>query len=247
MTSTRPSVVSHPLWAFRGALLGASLVGLSFAMVAVIGYPAPPGQIALYWTAIVLLSGYAVLAWFGTRMRILQLSAIRTLSLWFGLLSGGCWIIEMVTANLVPLPAGTGLLVYLVVYRGATLLGLALPLVAGFVATRATGRLGAGIAVSFWSGFISGLIAYLTLMFLTYTFLGTFEHDPQTLSQFAQSHRQQPTLGLSAFIVGDSLLGSLSHLLLIGLGWGTVLGTVGALLGRVLRRSKATGASYPFL
>ena len=107
---------------------------------------------------------------------------------------------------------------------------------AGFIATRATGRLRAGITVSFWSGFISGLIGYLTLMFLTYAFRSTFGYDPQTLSQFAQSHRQHPNLSLSAFVVGDSLFASVSHLLVIGLGWGMALGTVGSLLGRALRR-----------
>ena len=235
MTTATPPVITHqPIWALRGALLGASLLGMSFALVALVGYPAPPAQVALYWVAMALLGGCAVLSWVSARVPALQLTTVRRLSIRFGLLCGACWIIEMITANLVPLPAGAGLLLYLIVYRGATLLGFALPLVGGFVAARVTGRIGAGVSVSFWSGLISGLIGYLTLMFLTYAFLGTFQHDPQTLNQFAQSQRQQPHLSLSAFIIGDSLLASISHLLIIGLGWGTALGTVGALLGRAL-------------
>lgn len=215
---------------------------MSFAVVARVGYPAPATQEALYWVALVLLGGCAVLAWVSARVPALQVPTIRRLSILFGVLCGACWIVEMVTANLVRVPTGDGLTAYLIVYRGAILLGFALPLVAGFVATRATGQIRAGISVSFWSGLICGLIGYLTLMFLTYAFLGTFEHDPQTLNQFAQSHRQQPGLSLDVFIVGDSLLASVSHLLVIGLGWGTALGTVGALVGRAFTRRTTSPA-----
>jgi hypothetical protein len=238
MTTAQPVFnLRRPIGVLRGALLGGSLLGLGFAVAALVGYPAPPAQVALYWVAIILLGGCAVVAWWSPSMPGLQAATARSLSVRFGLLSGACWIVEMVTANLVPLPAGRGFLLYLIIYRGTILAGLALPLVAGFVAARATGQLGVGIGVSLWSGFISGLIGYLTLMFLTYAFMGTFQQDPQTLSQFAQSHREQPNLSLSAFIAGDSLLGSVNHLVIVGLGWGTMSGTVGALLGRALRRS----------
>ena len=42
--------------------------------------------------------------------------------------------------------------------------------------------------------------------------------------------------------VGDSLLASVSHLLVIGLGWGTALGTVGALVGRAFTRRTTSPA-----
>ena len=199
-TAVAPDTSRRTGWALPGALLGASLLGMSFAVVALVGYPAPATQEALYWVAVVLLGGCAVLAWVSARVPALQVPTIRRLSILFGVLCGACWIVEMVTANLVRVPTGDGLTAYLIVYRGAILLGFALPLVAGFVATRATGQIRAGISVSFWSGLICGLIGYLTLMFLTYAFLGTFEHDPQTLNQFAQSHRQQPGLSLDVFI-----------------------------------------------
>jgi len=209
------------------------------AIVALVGYPAPATQEALYWLAVVLLGGCAVLAWVSARVPALQAPTIRRLSILFGVLCGACWIVEMVTANLVPVPKGDGLTAYLIVYRGATWVALALPLVAGFVAARATGRIGAGTSVGFWSGLICGLIGFLTLMFLTYTFLGTFQHYPQTLSQYAHSHGQQPDLSLNAFIVGDSLFGSVSHLLIVGVVWGTAVGAMGALVGRAFRRRRA--------
>lgn len=235
-TASVSATVRQPLWVFRGALLGASVLGMGFALAALIGYPTSGSQLALYWVAIILLAGCAMLAWLSTRFAALQSASIRGLSVRFGLLCGGCWIIEMVTANLIPVPPGNGLLWYLIVYRGAIILGLALPLVGGFVAARSTGRISVGVSVSFWAGLICGLIGYLTLMFLTFAFLGTFEHDPQTLSQFAQSHSQQPNLTLSTFIIGDSLVASVSHLVIVGIAWGTGLGTLGALLGRALRR-----------
>ena len=222
-------------------------MGAVLALIALIGYPAPRAQTALYWGALTLLIGCAALAWFGGGAAALRQPATRRLIIGFGVGIGACWIIEMVVANLVPVPTSAhrfAYFAYLVAYEGPTLIAFALPVVGGFVTTRLTRRLSDGIAVSFWVGLLSGLIGYLTLMFLTYTCLGVIEHDPQTLSQFAQSHRQQPTLTLSAFIVGDSLFGSVSHLLLIGAGWGSLLGALGAVLGRLPIRGQR-GAPVP--
>lgn len=109
MTPVAPLAASHrPMRAFRGALLAASLLGLGFAMVALVGFPAPPEQVVLYGVAVVVLSGSAVLAWVSARVPALQRTVVRRLRMRFGLLCGGCWIIEMVTASLVSLPTGSG-------------------------------------------------------------------------------------------------------------------------------------------
>ncbi len=244
MTTTTTASVAAPIrrpgWAFRGPLLVGSLLGLGFAVAALVGYPAPISQTALYWVAVASLVGCVALAWLSARVPALQRPEIVQWSARFGLFCGGCWIIEMVLGNVIPLPTGTGLQVYRGVYLASAAVAFVTPLVAGFVATRATGRFTAGLSVGFWTGFISGLMGFLTLMFLTYAFLSVFTHDPQNLSQYAASHAQDQGQSLASWIVGDSLFASVSHLLAIGFVWGTVGGAIGALVGRLFRRRSAT-------
>ncbi len=54
----------------------------------------------------------------------------------------------------------------------------------------------------------------------------------------ARSYLESGERTLSAFIVGDSLFASCSHLLLIGMLWGSVLGAVGGAIGLSLARAR---------
>ena len=142
---------------------------------------------------------------------------------------------EIYAANL----AGTSAGWVLPVYRGSTFMaGIVFPLAAGIVAAARTERIGTGAAVGFWSGLIGGLITFLALMVMTYVFMGIFQHDPQNVRGYLGSGERT----LSTFIVGDSLFASCSHLLLIGMLWGSVLGAVGGAIGLSL-----AGARKPVL
>lgn len=238
-TTQAAGLTRRSIWAFRGPLLVGSLIGLGYAIAALVGYPAPVLQTALYWVAVALLVGCVTLAWLSARVSALQRPEIVRWSALFGLVCGGFWIIEMVLGNVIPLPTGTGLQVYRGFYLASAAVAFVTPLVAGFVAASATGRITAGLSVGFWTGFVSGLVGYLTLMFLTYAFLSSFSHDPQNLSQYAASHAHDQGQSLASWVVGDSLFASVSHLLAIGFVWGTMGGAGGALVGRLFRRRNA--------
>jgi hypothetical protein len=136
-------------------------------------------------------------------------------------------MLELYAATLVDSSAGWVVLTY----RGATLVaGVGLPLLAGAVGAMRTGRIQTGAAVGFWSGLISGLITFLTLMLMTYLFMAAFQADPQNVHDFHQSGERT----LATLIVGDSLFASCAHLVVIGMLWGTVLGVVGAAVGLAL-------------
>jgi hypothetical protein len=184
------------------------------------------------------------LAWFSVRFAPLQRPNILRWSAQFGLLCGFFWIIEMVMGNVIPHPTGTGLEVFRAFYVVSAFIAFVIPPIGGFIASRATGRITAGVSVGFWTGFVSGLIGYLTLMFLTYAFLSAiFSHDPQNMSQYIASQASSQGQSLDSWIVGDSLFASVSHLLAIGLIWGTVGGTIGALIGRLFRQGKEPAAA----
>jgi hypothetical protein len=84
--------------------------------------------------------------------------------------------------------------------------------------------------VGLWSGIVSGLLTFLSLMTITYVFLQTMLQDPQNMIQFQGSGARD----LATFVIGDSLAGATGHLV-IGLVLGPGLGGIGGLIGKGLR------------
>jgi hypothetical protein len=215
----------HPPTFLRPALVGGAMLGFLFALVTLLRYPASPSQTLLYYIALGLLALCAVVPIVGLRPSATpQHGSLWRLSIVFGLLIGALWVVEILAANLIAV--GTG--INLAVYRAATYAAFLLPLGAGGVGAYRLRRITGGILVGFWSGLMSGLIAFLTLMFIAYVFMATLQHDPQTLREYAHSGERT----LSTYIVGDFLFGGCAHLLLIGVLYGTALATVGALIGK---------------
>jgi hypothetical protein len=223
MTTT--TTIEAPPWFLRTALVAGAVLGFLFSLLALLRYPASPSQTLLYYVAFGLLALCTAVSLVGLRpSRTPGWGSTWRLGILFGLLIGALWIVEILAGNLIAVGSGAGIMIY----RLATLAAYTLPLVAGAVGAYAHKSVRYGIAVGFWSGLISGLIAFLTLMLIAYAFMGILQRDTQTLSEYARSG--EPTL--STYIVGDFLFGSCSHLLLIGVLYGTALATVGALFGK---------------
>ena len=91
-----------------------------------------------------------------------------------------------------------------------------------------------------WSGIVSGLLAFLILMTITYLFLNIMRSDPQNVLQFQGSGARD----LTTFVVGDSLAGATGHLV-IGPVLGSGLGLVGGVIGKALGAKPATNENLP--
>jgi hypothetical protein len=214
------------------ALVGGCLVGLAFVAIAIRSYPASDEQTTLYFVAAGLLVFCGLVALLTTRPRTAEGMALLRLGTFFGLAIGAFWIVEIVTGNLVAVESDASH----AVYRAATAIAAFLPLVAGAAATYQTGRIRSGVAVGFWSGLVSGMIGFLTLVFISYFFIGVLQHDPQTLQEYAHStERTLPT-----YIVGDFLAAACAHLVIVGVAWCTLLGSLGGFVGMLLKRSQTT-------
>lgn len=225
----------HHATILRPLLVGGLALGLLFSLVTWVRFPASPAQTILYAVAPVLVVLCGVVSFVSLRpTRSLRVLATWRLSAIFGLTIGLLWIIEIMVGNIVAVESN----VSRAIYTGATVAAFALPLIAGAVGAYRLGTVRSGIAVGFWSGLLSGLIAYLTLMFITYVFMGTLQHDPQTLREYAHSSER----ALSTFIVGDFLFASCSHLVLIGVLWGTATAAVGAIVGKANRATTTRDA-----
>lgn len=229
-------VSTHEPMYMRIALMTGSVLGFLCVAIALIRYPASAEQDALYIIALALIALCAVAAWQMGRLNTPEDAAVLRLSWLFGLGIGAAWMTEVLAGNI----GNTGSTAQHLIYRAATLFAFSLPFVAGIGGALRTGTIRAGAAVGFWSGLLSGLVTLLTLMIVTYTFMDVFQHDPQMIREYTHSREAN----LATYIVGDLLVAGCSHLLLIGVLWGTALGTLGAGLGaRIARRDGKRAAA----
>lgn len=211
----------------RGLVVGITLSTLLVGY-GLVRYPAnlnhSPASLIFGVLLIVLLVGYGVIAfrWMQTRTAAASV-ALRQGVLW-GLRFGTLWLVEVLASNL-GFAAAT--IWTRLAYSGAVLAILVLTLCAGAFAALRSGRIVAGAVVGFWSGLISGQIAFMALLVVSYLFIGILLHDPQNIREFQDDGA--PDLATS--IVGESLAGGINHLWLgplVGVSLGALGGVVGA-------------------
>jgi hypothetical protein len=146
--------------------------------------------------------------------------------IWWGLLCGGVWIVELIVANLLG-PQGGRL--QLLLYYGSTWVAMLLPGLAALLAAQRAGRFGAGLQAGLLCGMCGAITIFLATIALAPLLLAAGLHDPQTMREFGRSGLPD----LTTFMVGDYLAGMIMHLW-IGLITGLLLGMFGGATGKTL-------------
>jgi hypothetical protein len=203
----------------------------------VIAYPAvvtTAGDATLVYVGLfalaILVYGWVVLV----RMRAATAAgriAVRHGSRW-GLLCGGVWTLELIVANLLGPQPGV---LHLLLYYGSTYVAVMLPGLAGILAARRAGRLGAGIEAGLLCGMCGAIGIFLAAITLAPLLLAAGPHDPQTLREFQRSGLPDLTI----FMVGEYLAAMIAHLW-IGLLTGLTLGMLGGAIGKALATPQNT-------
>jgi hypothetical protein len=127
----------------------------------------------------------------------------------------------------------------------AALLGVAVAVASGTMATRASGDHRAGVRAGLWVGLTSGLVFYIGLMTLTYAAAGWWTYDREAVSAFngfgpvtQHGHSLSQWPGFAAFLVQRES----SVALLVGFTLAPLLavaaGAVGGVLGDRHRRGQ---------
>ncbi len=107
----------------------------------------------------------------------------------------------------------------------------------GFVAAYRTLSIVVALRVGLWSGLISGVITLVTLVSILVLFHDAMMKDPSNVHEFARgAHRVPAEAELSSFIYTDGLAGGVNHLW-IGPLLGITVGGLGAVMGKLVRRS----------
>jgi hypothetical protein len=182
---------------------------------------------------LVVLLGYVIIAWRLTQSTDSDAAWIANHGLIWGIMTAGFWLIEIVAGNLFD-PRHSAVQI---IYFGSSVTAFALPFFAGIWGAKRSGTIRAGTLVGLWSGIVSGLLTFLSLMAVTYLFINNMLKDPQNILQFQGSGAPD----LVTFVIGDSLAGATGHLV-IGLILGPALGAIGGVIRQFLEHRKSTTA-----
>ncbi len=193
-----------------------------------------PPQVAIIFAGVfhVVLLIYVVIVWRSTQSTDSNEAWIAHRGATWGIIVAGFWLIEIVAGNLLD-PNHRAVQI---IYFGSSIIAFAVPFFAGIWGAKRSGTIRAGTLVGLWSGIVSGLLTFLSLMAVTYLFINNMLKDPQNILQFQRSGAPN----LVTFIIGDSLAGATGHLV-IGLVLGPGLGTIGGVICKAL----ASGKSKP--
>lgn len=221
-------------------LLGSLLFLVAGAIAAIAAHPAvvtaEPGAAAFYLTLFGLaVVVYGALSLVGTRAAAAN-GSLR-IGLGLGLACAAAWTVELIAANLILAPAAPqGRWLYSALYFGSSAVAVFLPGLAGLLAARQAGRVGAGtfkagVQAGLLCGLCGGLGIFLASFVLSGLLISAGHLDPQTVREF--QHSGLPDL--NTYIVSDYLAGMIAHLW-IGLITGLLLGALGSVVGTTVSK-----------
>jgi len=218
----------------RTVVLGIAL-SLLVTGYSLLRYPAIllPLRVGIVFASVflVVLLGYIIIAWRLTQSTDSDAAWIANRGLIWGIMIAGFWLMEIVAGNLLDPQHIT----VQIMYFGPSITAFALPFFAGISGTKHSGTIRTGTLVGLWSGIVSGLLTFLSLMAVTYLFIKHMLEDPENALQFLQSGAPD----LVTFVIADSLAGATGHLV-IGLVLGPALGAIGGVIRHLLGRRKST-------
>lgn len=188
----------------------------------VLGSPAAPKFVPLFLIAI-LWYGFAAVRW--THVTNSEDFVVLHYGARWGLVIGLAWIVETFAGDVLLPHSPIGLL--------AAIVAAALPALAGATGAAVTGQAWTGARIGFWSGAVSGLIAFAGVAGVGYLIVG--------FPEFVQGQDFSPAAGDSAANnIGGYLATGVSHLLLVGALFCSAAGAFGGLFGRMVRGHQAT-------
>ena len=149
----------------------------------------------------------------------------------WGVVIGLVWVVEVIGGNVILPNSPVGML--------ATLTAVVLPAFAGAAGTAVTGRIRTGARIGFWSGVVSGLIAFVALASVGYLAASHPElmRDQELPPDIGRAYTAAE---LATYNLADYLASGVSHLFILGALFCSAAGALGGLLGRAVRSPQPT-------
>jgi hypothetical protein len=221
------------------SLLVANFLTAAMISIVLIRYPSGGAHLKLGLVAIALVSLTAIAIMICGRAEFNTVTDKLTGS-WLGGITGILWVFEIGFNNFADPRISTGRARFFVDNCFWAIIALAI-LAASFARAWKSRRIGAGVRVGLWSGYISGTMACLMAFFLILFGMRFLQRDPINISEYAARASGAPPTGMAAYFAYETMAGGMGHLFVLGIGMGLVLGLLGGLVGKAL--GEVTGAS----
>lgn len=219
----------------RFTVLALFACALLFNITTLIRYPADIAHLSYGVTLLFLLvSLVGGTMWLGWRVSSAQSISARSSGIGAGLFFGMLWVLEIGWNHLPPnVATPTTLLLVDNGVWGLVAVGMFL---LGAMSVRRSGQLTTGLQTGYWSGIVSGLMACITGLLLVLFLMNLVVGDPHTNQEYALRGPSSGVSDIGTYFAYELLTGSVLHVLVLGIGMGTVMGALGGLLGKGLCR-----------
>ncbi len=171
-------------------------------------------------TLLVLAAGLATICRFSKHV---DCSPIVWWAVIVGLILGALWVFEILTNNVLapPLPARD-------IIDNSFWAAIELITLAGaFAMALRSRRVVHGVAFGAWSGLASGLIACTAALALVTFGMRLLTTDPLNVAEWATRGGPSGVSSIERYFAFETLAGALGHLLVLGVGLGTLVGLLG--------------------
>jgi hypothetical protein len=146
----------------------------------------------------------------------------------FGIVLGLLWVIEIGINNFMTPPFPARDLIDNIFWAVIALLILILSAILAYRNNSFVRGLEAGL----WSGFVSGLLACCMGLLLIVFGMRFILKDPLNISEWAAQGASSHALSMAAYFAFETLAGAVGHLLILGIGMGSLLGALGGCAGK---------------
>lgn len=223
-----------------------TLIGLAVSWLLVIvitlRYAGDESLSGRHWTiagmATLLLAASGALVVFLTGRRSREGATADRLGIDLGLVAGVLWVLEISFNNFVDPRISTGQARFYLDNSTWALVTL-LILAAGFSRSWQTRRFLPAIRAGVWSGLISGLFACLMALMLVVFWMRFLLRDPLNIQEYAARDAGAHSPGMAAYFAWETVSGALGHLIVLGIVWGLLFGSIGGGLAKVIRLSRS--------
>lgn len=218
----------------RGVLAGVCICVLTVAYSilrypGIVALPAAPKFLPLFLAGVVWY-GLAAVRW--TQPTTREDFVVLHYGARWGIVIGLAWTVEAVAGDVfAPRSPGSSIGILAAIVAGI------LPVVAGATGASVTGRIWTGARVGFWTGVVSGLIAFVAVAMVGYA----VPHDQDSLSELGSSYSAGD---IATSRIADYLAGGVSRLFIVGALFCTAAGAFGGLFRRFVPNPRTDWLSY---
>ena len=151
--------------------------------------------------------------------------------IFFGIIFGLLWIIEISINNFIAPPLPARVIVDNIFWAIIAFSILAFSIIQAY----RKNSLVHGIEVGIWNGFVSGLMACCMALFVVVFGMRFILQDPLNISEWVGLGTSSTAQNMAAYFAFETFAGAFGHFIILGLVMGSLLGVIGGSVGKGIK------------